>query len=218
MRSPFRRSLVAHDFDVSGGDASGAAYGADAFALVNGATVNAIDGELTVTTDDGEYRLQFHDGFEGAFDPIVIESTLSEIQLQGGDETGTDFGADTEAEINGTTLVSLPSGVVRVSATYPRITMRFQPEYSGEFDTVTVTRPGRLVPQPARRKSGALAQSARTATSDVDARIQQIRDRIQVVEGLLSANAASRATTAYQPARALASLQLRNIGSDFGAF
>lgn len=124
------------NFNVTGGDSNGAAYGTDFVAQINGQNYIGNDQTVHYATSLGTYDLTFRDDFVGAFDPIRINTSAGPI-LSGLDTNGMTTGSDATATINGQHLTGNAN-----QFSYSDADMDFQFEVAGSFvgqiDPITI--------------------------------------------------------------------------------
>ncbi|MCC9654715.1 flagellin hook IN motif-containing protein [Rhodopirellula halodulae] len=98
--------VVSGSFDTNGGDGNGNAAGTDAQLTLNGTSVTADGNEVAYADALGSYTFELQPGFAGTLDPITVTTSDGSFDLSGGDETGTAYGVDAEATINGQAFVA----------------------------------------------------------------------------------------------------------------
>ncbi|KLU04876.1 putative signal peptide protein [Rhodopirellula islandica] len=98
--------VTSGSFSTDGGDGNGNATGTDAQLTINGESVTADGNQMDYTDSLGSYSFDVQSGFTGAFDPIEVTTSDGDFDLTGGDETGTAYGVDAEATINGQSFVA----------------------------------------------------------------------------------------------------------------
>lgn len=132
---PITITSTAGEFDVTGGDAGGEAYGLDVTATLNGQSLIGQGNDLTATLDGIQFELTFAGGFVGAIDPITIDSRYAEFELD--DEDGAAVGQDSTATINGQTLTSSGSSLT-VTTEGGSVTLDFAEDFIGAIDPISI--------------------------------------------------------------------------------
>ncbi|MEO9590652.1 flagellin hook IN motif-containing protein [Rhodopirellula bahusiensis] len=98
--------VTSGSFNTNGGDGNGNAAGADAQLTINGNSVTADGNQVDYVDSLGSYSFDVEPGFTGTFDSVTVTTSDGSFDLSGGDETGTAYGVDAEATINGQSYVA----------------------------------------------------------------------------------------------------------------
>ncbi|WDQ17709.1 flagellin hook IN motif-containing protein [Rhodopirellula sp. P2] len=125
------------DFDLTGGDETGTAYGVDAEATINGQSFVADGNEFEITIDSAVMSFDLDTGFLGAIDPITLRSEEDEFSVTGGDGNGNANGQDGQATINGETYTSA-TNTFEVSVGESSIDLEFVDEFVGALDAFEI--------------------------------------------------------------------------------
>jgi hypothetical protein len=159
---PITVSSVPHTLEIDGGDGAGNARGACAVAVFQGVEQTSADNRFTVTGTHGTYIVAFAPGFTGDFNPVTVASSLEILPTSGGDETGAAYGYDGTATINGRTLVASGPDFLYDDGNR-RVSLRFQPGFTGLFDPLTITAHSRTVMETALVSETVLVPAARSS-------------------------------------------------------
>lgn len=129
-------SSTSQELTLTGGDENLTAYGVDVEAEINGVTWTGVGDSLTVADEVGQFTLQFVTGFTGAFDDVQVSSDQGFL-LSGVDETGTAYGQDAVAEVNGET-VTADGDNFTFETSEGNFSFRFTTGFTGTFDTFSL--------------------------------------------------------------------------------
>jgi hypothetical protein len=127
-------------FDLTGGGAGDVAHGTDFVAVIDGVQQSNSSNVATVNTANGSYQLSFVNGFVGQFNPIT-STKVAPLTISGGDQTGTAYGSDAVANING----QIQNGI-GAQFTYTNnganLSIQFLPGFLGAFDPIAISKGG----------------------------------------------------------------------------
>ncbi len=161
------------EFDVTGGNGQGTAFGVDAEVTINGQDFVAVGNDFQITVDQADVAFATAAGFSGTIDPITLRSTPSDFQIQGGDANGLATGLDGTATINGTTYSSI-NDTFEMDVDGSDVTIEFGENYLGAFDEISILAlkaPGRTSPPRGLRGSdlgNVAAINGRTVSASKD--------------------------------------------------
>ncbi len=125
-------------FDVTGGNQTGTAYGRDAAATINGQALVAVGNDFYASIDDLEFTFSAAQGYSGAIDLITVASVFDAFDLTGGDQSGTAYGLDAEAIINGQ-AVTAAGREFQLSIGGAEFVLTAADGFAGELEPITVT-------------------------------------------------------------------------------
>lgn len=128
----------AGQFNLIGGNGDGTANGTDAVASINGQTLTGTGNTFQYTDEKGQFQIGFAAGFQGAFNPITIQSKTSVVELQGGGNQQEAHGTNLVANINGI-QISSSTNQVTYAGTNGTYRIRFASGFTGQIDPISVT-------------------------------------------------------------------------------
>jgi hypothetical protein len=194
---PITIASTADPFDISGGDGAGTSLGSDARAVFNGTEQTSADGSFVVQGEHGTYAIEFAAGFTGDFDPVSVASTPQLLEIEGSEEYGRDTGEDAEAVINGQRRFGTAS-TFRFVEGGRDVTLAFQADFQGAFDTIEAFGTQRTVHEVVRLPASSRQQASEH--SEIGSRPANPLDTIlQELDGLLADAGESEAGSPVPP-------------------